>query len=335
MTGRVSVILPVRNAEETLRAALASVLGQEGADFDLWVVVNGSSDRSRDIAEAVAGEDRRVRVIESAPGDGVAGAMQAGVESSRGEIVARMDADDLAHRDRLARQVAMLDADPGLGVVSCGVELLDARGEGMARYVEWVNSLRTPEKVARARFIECPVIQPSLVMRRAVLAECGGYRVTEWAEDHDLFLRLLERGVRFGKVPERLLQWRDHPGRLTRSHPAYHEDQVWRMKAHYLVRLPAVRERGVAICGAGPIGKRLARLLQAGGVRVHGFFEVNPRRIGERIHDAEVAGPESFGRRWREAVLLGAVGVAGGRERVRDLAGAAGYREGDDFWSVC
>ena len=149
--------------------------------------------------------------------------------------------------------------------------------------------------------------------RREALLEAGGYRCCGWAEDHDLYLRLLARGMRFGKVPEVLLDWRDGPGRLTRTHPDYAEAQVWRMKAHHLAQLTKVETQGVVICGAGPIGKRLGRLLRAAGVTVHGFFEVHPRRIGQRIGGVPVAGPEEFGARWREAVLLSAVGVDGGR----------------------
>ena len=107
------------------------------------------------------------------------------------------------------------------------------------------------------------------------------------------------------------------------------------MKAHHLARLPDVPERGVAICGAGPIGKRLGRLLTAEGVTLRGFFEVNPRRIGERIGGVPVAGPDEFGSRWREAILLSAVGIEGGRDRVRRLAEGEGYQEGEDFWCCC
>jgi hypothetical protein len=136
-------------------------------------------------------------------------------------------------------------------------------------------------------------------------------------------------------VPEILLDWRDGKARLTRSDPAYAEEQVWRMKAHPLAQERLARKGGVAIGGAGPIGKRLARLLDGEGVEVKGFFDVHPRRIGERIGGSEVAAPDEIGSRWREAVLLSAVGVEGGREKVRELAEAAGYVEGEDFWCCC
>ena len=213
--------------------------------------------------------------------------------------------------------------------------MLESQGEGMERYVDWVNGLVSAEAVARERFVECPVIQPSMMMQREALDLVGGYRTTSWAEDHDLVLRMLGAGVRIGKVDEVLLDWRDGPGRLTRSHPMYSEEQVWLMKAHHLARLPAVRDRGVVISGAGPIGKRLGRLLREEGVEIQGFLEVNVRRIGQEIGGVPVVAAEEIGTFRREAVLLSAVGVPGGRERVRALAEGVGYLEGQDFWCCC
>ena len=220
-------------------------------------------------------------------------------------------------------------------MVGCGVCLVDSCGEGMTRYVEWANSLTDAADISRSRFVECPLIHPSALIRADALDGVGGYRDVPWAEDHDLWLRMLEAGCRFEKVPEVLLDWRDSSHRLTRRDPRYGDEARMAMRCQFLMRQPAVAERGVSIAGAGPIGKRLARgLMQLGGT-VRGFFEVNPRRIGERIHGVPVVGSDEVGTRWRESVLLGAVGVPGARERVRRIAVAAGRVEGEDFWSVC
>lgn len=335
MSPRVSVVMPVHNAEATLAEAVESLLAQSMREFELHLILNGCTDNSTGLAERFAAEDTRVRVSELMGPPDVGRAANMGLAATTTRCVARMDADDVAHPDRLERQYRLLSEDPSLDVAGGRVRLIEAQGEGMRRYVDWVNGLATPEDVVRERFIECPAVQPALMFRREAIGKVGGYREVTWAEDHDLFLRMLEEGMRFGKVDEVVLDWRDGTARLTRTHPAYAEEQVWRMKAHFLARLPAVCTRGVAICGAGPIGKRLSKLLGEAEVRVHGFFEVNPRRIGQEIQGIPVAGPDEFGIRWREAILLGAVGVEGGRERVRALARAAGYREGEDFWCCC
>ncbi len=328
----VSIVLPVFNAEGTIGAAVESCLGQSLGSFELVVLLDGCSDRSGAIVESY--DDPRIRILERTH-RGVGRAAEEAMEKSRASIIARMDADDISHPERLARQYGFLSSSPGCSAVSGGVELVEPQGAGMQRYVDWVNGLTTAEDMARERFVECPVIQPSLMFRRSAFEEAGGYREVEWAEDHDLVLRMMRAGMRFGKVAGSVLSWRDSPGRLTRTHPAYAGEQVWKMKAHHLALDPGVSSRGVAICGAGPIGKRLAGLLEREGVQVRGFFEVHPRRVGERIAGVPVAGHEEFGERWRDAVLLSAVGIEGGRERVRELARAEGYAEGVDFWCCC
>ncbi len=335
MLPRISIVMPFRNAAATLPEALASVRAQVFADWELLAVDDHSTDGSAAIVCELAATDPRIRLISSECLKGVVGASVTAGSAARADWLARMDADDVSYPDRLNRQFEMTVHHPDWDVIGCGVEILTPLGEGMIRHVEWVNSLRKPEEISNARFIENPLVHPSALMRRAAVEAAGGYREVPWAEDHDLFLRMLERGSVFGKVPETLLQWRDSPGRLTRSDPRYGDACRHRMRAHFLSRMATVRERGVAIAGAGPIGKTLAVELQAKGVAVRGFFDVHPRRIGETIHGAEVAGLDQFGRRWREAVLLSAVGVPGGREEVAGLAEKAGYVEGMDFWGVC
>lgn len=335
MSPRISIVMPFRNAAATLPEALASVLAQEFGDWELLVVDDHSTDRSAEVVRALAGGDARVRLLSNEGPPGVVGASVTAGRAAAGEWLARMDADDVSHPQRLSRQWAMAQSRPELDVIGCGVEILSPLGDGMVRHVDWVNARMEPQEIAHARFIENPMVHPSSLMRKTAVEAAGGYLEVPWAEDHDLFLRMLERGSVFGKVPETLLQWRDSPGRLTRSDPRYGDACRHRMRAHFLSRMAAVKERGVAIAGAGPIGKTLAQELQARGVTVCGFFDVHPRRIGETIHGAEVAGLDQFGRRWREAVLLSAVGVPGGREEVAELAGKAGYVEGSDFWAVC
>ncbi len=331
---RISILMPFRDAEQTLPEALGSILGQSFTDWELLAVNDRSRDASAEIVAALAARDKRVRLLENRGRRGIVGALETGAAEARAGWIARMDADDVSSPRRLERQwEAACGGD--LEVISCRVELLSPQGGGMERYVDWVNSLAEARQIANARFIECPLVHPSVMLKRDLLRRHGGYREVPWAEDHDLWLRLLAAGARVGKVPETLLRWRDSPARLTRRDSRYSDAMRAIMRAHFLARLPGVKERGVAIAGAGPIGKRMARDLRAYRVPVKGFFEVHPRRIGEKIQGAEVAGPENLGKRWREAVLLSAVGVPGGREDVLSRARAAGYEEGEDLWAIC
>jgi glycosyltransferase involved in cell wall biosynthesis len=332
MAPRISILLPFRNAAATLAAAVESVLAQTCGDWELLAVDDGSCDGSGEVLRVLAAGDRRVRLLGNEGPPGIVGALQTAHRAAAAEWLARMDADDRCHPQRLELQWRRAGEAE---VIVTNVELADPLGEGMTRYVAWANRLESHVAIANARFIENPVIHPTVLMRRTAFEAAGGYRDVPWAEDHDLWLRLLQQGARFAKVPEPLLVWRDSWSRLTRSDGRYGEKARQCMRAHFLARLPAVRERGVALAGAGPIGKSLARELKGHHVAVHGFFDVHPRRLGEIIHGAEVVGLEKFGGQWRDAVLLSAVGLPGVRDEILGLATSAGYSEGRDLWCVC
>ncbi|MGH7788934.1 MAG: glycosyltransferase, partial [Candidatus Binatia bacterium] len=256
-TPRVSVVLPLRDAAATLADALHSLAAQSLADFECLLVDNGSQDASPAIAAAAAARDARFRVLRA--DGGLVQALNHGVEAARAGLIARMDADDLAHPRRLERQWQLLHDDAGLSVASCLVECFPAAalGDGMRRYQAWLNGLCTPEAIRDALFVESPIAHPSAMLRRQALVEAGGYRAFDGPEDYDLWLRLLLHGHRAAKVPEVLLRWRDSPRRLSRVDRRYHRRRFLATKIEHF---PAAVTRGtpLQIWGAGPTGRRWA-----------------------------------------------------------------------------
>ncbi|BCB84828.1 glycosyltransferase family A protein [Phytohabitans suffuscus] len=111
------MLMPVYNAADYIAAAIGSVLRQTYQDLELLVVDDGSTDRTEAVVAAIT--DRRLRVLPR-PRGGIVAALNAGIGAARGELLARMDADDIMTPDRLARQVAYLDRRPG--VVACGTD---------------------------------------------------------------------------------------------------------------------------------------------------------------------------------------------------------------------
>jgi len=328
----VSVVFPVGPGVLQAGSALHDILKQTWKNLEVVAVLNGCPEVVR--REILQNGDPRLRVFDLGDEPQLLSALSLAVAECRGTWLARMDADDRCHRSRLGKQLLYLKKG-SCEVVSCGIELKHGLGGGMQRYVDWVNDLTNPEAVSRERFVESPVVQPTVMMSRESFVNAGGYRENGFAEDYDLWLRLLERGERFGKVCENLYQWHDRADRLTRSDPRFEHKKMLVLKADALSRLPEVVKKGVALMGAGPIGKVLGRELIARGITVHGYFEVSPKRIGSTCQGAPIAGQEEFGKRWRDAILLSAVGVVGGRETVRAMAFSQGYREGIDFWCCC
>ena len=334
----VSVVLPVRDGERTLGAALDSVLASRRVEFEVVCVDDGSRDRTPALLADAARADPRVRVLGCEP-RGIVAALNAGIAAARAPLVARMDADDLVHPERFALQARLLAQRPELALVGCAVEPFREGGlaGGWRVYAEWVNALVTPEEIEREAFVECPVPHPTWMFRRDAVAALGGYRDVAWPEDLDFFYRLLESGARAGKVPEVLHRWRDHDERLSRRDPRYAREAFAAAKAHFLPRIHGVRT--AVVWGAGKTGRRFARLLAAQGVLVRAFLDIRPARAGATwrgipIHAAADLGSLAKGWRAERVPVLGAVASRGARAEIRAALAQEGLAEGRDFWMV-
>jgi glycosyltransferase involved in cell wall biosynthesis len=330
-TPRVSVVLPFRDAGATLADALRSIAAQTLPAFECLLVDNGSLDASTVTAHDAARRDARFRVLRS--DGGLVQALNAGIAAARAPYIARMDADDLSHPARLAQQLAALAADPSLAVMSCLVECFPAAasGNGMRRYAAWLNGLRTPDAIRAALFVESPIAHPSAVVTRSALDAVGGYRDTGGPEDYDLWMRLLLRGYRAGKVGAVLLAWRDSPQRLSRVDPRYRRRRFLDTKvAHF----PTAVAPGtpVQIYGAGPTGRAWARALAARGYPVRRFVDVAPQRWHRRIDGVPVHPPARPER--RDGFALAASGAPGAREQLEEWFQRCGLRPCDDYLAV-
>jgi glycosyltransferase involved in cell wall biosynthesis len=312
--------------------ALASLSAQTLTDFEVIAVDDGSGDDTPDVLASWAGRDPRIHIERTKP-LGIVAALRAAAERARGELLARMDADDIALPKRLERQVAFLDAHPD--VVACGTRVRyiprHLVRDGARRYERWINGVVLPDEIERDLFVECPIPHPSLMVRRSAFEQAGGYQDAGWPEDYDLVLRLWQEGARLGKVPEVLLEWREGGERLSRTDPRYGEDAFRRCKVHYLKRRLAGRP--VVVWGAGPVGKAFARTLHAAGEQVVAFVDLDPRKIGQTVHDAPVIRPSDIGR-YRDAYVVAAVGAPEARAEIREALAHAGFREPEQCCAV-
>lgn len=346
---KVSVLLPCRNAQGTLEDCLRSLTRQTFDDFEVVAVEDASADATPGILGEAARADDRLRVIPG-PGEGIVPALRCGVEAARGDLLARMDADDLAHRRRLELQVEAMDRRPELAACGTAVRFFPRRslGSGMRRYERWLNSLADPEELRRDLFVECPVAHPTLMIRPRALAEAGGYRDPGWPEDYDLILRLHRAGVRCGNVGRRLHLWRLRPDRLSMRSDRYSGEAFRRCKVHHLLRGFLPEERPVVVWGAGAVGKAFGRELKRQGGRLDAWVDLDPRKIGERIHGAPVLSPEELltdraSRQepgvaglgsTRRPYVLAAVGSPGARGEIREWLDAGGLTELEDYRAV-
>jgi glycosyltransferase involved in cell wall biosynthesis len=331
-TPSISIVLPFRNAQNTLSEAIESVIQQTCSDWELLLIDDHSEDHSTKAALEYAQKHPRIDVLRS-PEPGIVHALNTGIRHSQSRWIARMDADDLCAPKRLEQQLQFALRHPETTVFSCLVKAFpqEVITEGMARYIAWLNNLVRAEDIANQLYVESPIAHPSAFFCRQAVLDIGGYRDGLFPEDYDLWLRLHEKGHRFEKVPEVLLYWREHSERLSRTDPRYDLSHFRSLKTQSLKRSFLRDHDRVHIWGAGRDGKALRKALLKQDISVACFFDIDPRKIGGRV-----AGVVPV-HHWKEALktpeipLLCAVGVKGAREEIRAALIKWEFREGREF----
>lgn len=317
----VSILLPFHNAEAFFHRAIRSVIDQSFASWELVLVNNASADNSLSIAQST--NDPRIKIIDE-PVKGIAFALNTGLRHCSGRYIARMDADDVMLPERLELQAKFLDEHPHIGLVSGLVEFVsqveDARG--YEAYVQQVNAWRTEDEIRHHRFVESPFAHPSVMFRKELVEKYGGYDTSGVPEDYELWLKWMDKGVRMQKLAVPVLQWRDHPNRLSRTHANYSAEAFDRARCSYLARW--LKERAahlppLYVWGGGKLARRKIKLLEEHGVRIKGLIDVKPLNTSlPFIHYRELPSPGKI-------FIISMVSNRGRYAEIRDYLTARGY----------
>jgi glycosyltransferase involved in cell wall biosynthesis len=332
----ISILLPCKNAAATLGECLDSIAAQTWEDYELLLVDDASSDGSRALAVERAARDPRIRPLVNS-GRGLVAALNQGLAHARGELVARMDADDRMYPERLMLQAGFLRRNPHIGLVGSRVRVFPAElvQAGYREYERWQNQCLSPRQIADHIYLESPLAHPSVMFRRRWIERVGGYREGPFPEDYELWLRLHAAGCPMAKLPEVLLDWREGPERTSRRDPRYAREAFDRLRADYLARDPRLlRRRGeLVIWGAGRRTRKRCRQLLGRGFAVQAWVDIDPCKIGNFLQGVPVVSPDWLRRSPRPLVLC-YVGNHGARELIGLELHAMGYRRGRDYLAV-
>ena len=325
-----SVVMPVFNAVDTVVRAVESVLDNEIDQLEIIVIDDGSTDGSREVVAAMA--DPCIEILSSRH-QGLVSALNLGVERAKSSFIARMDADDVSRPGRLQHQLRMLRAGEA-DVVGSAVRIVDRLGgpvPSMARYEQWINEHTSHEQIAAMRYVESPLVHPTVMARREVFAL--QYRDGPWPEDYDLWLRAISDGYRFIKSSCVLLDWTERDGRLTRTSDRYSPPAFDRCRRMHLLAGPLKDVHQVDLWGAGRTGKPWLRWLNKQSLSVRRVYEIDPKKVGQTIHTAPVVHPDEMPTADGTLMLM-AVGAEGAREQIEPHLRGRGYVLGLDAWFV-
>lgn len=211
---KVTVLMPVHNGGTYLSAAIDSILGQTFTEMEFLIVDDGSTDKTPDILTAYAGRDERIRILRNEANLGIVASLNRGLVEARAPLLARMDADDLSLPERLEEQYRFLEDHPSKGLVGTWAEIWEEEHR-----TGRVHRHPVDETLIRFELLfGNPFVHSSVMMRRAVAREVGGYLAprSPYPEDYDLWSRISEKtGV--ANIPQTLTVYRESDRSICRN----------------------------------------------------------------------------------------------------------------------
>ncbi|RZL57183.1 MAG: glycosyltransferase [Sphingomonas sp.] len=314
----VSVVIPGYNGEAFIGETLESLAAQTLADWEAIVVDDRSSDGTRELVRGW--RDPRVRLIENDVNGGPVRTRNRGVAAARGRFIAGLDQDDLCLPERLARQVAYLDAHPDVVLVGTQAEQLRDGKVSAMHYAPHT----TPELIAWLSWIENPLVWSTVMVRAEVARTLDPFTRPEilYAEDFDLYHRVGAFG-RIARIDVPLLRYRQHAGGASKRFTDTMRDSAMRVLAE--------RHAGVLGVEEAATMARLLVLHNMGGVPVPDRATL--QRLGAGIATLQAAflaqeRPDAESRkliRWETArrwARIGRAGLRSGSVRLRDVLAA-------------
>lgn len=213
--GAISVLMPVKNGENTIGSAIRSTMAALSPQDEFLVYDDGSTDHTVRVISSF--KDPRIKVIRGGGGAGVAGGLNVLLSESRHSVIARMDADDMSFPWRFREQYEALER----GTTAVFTTRINFGKTPRTWRQSWPAAIR-PHESPLVFALENPVPHSSLLAQKAAVLNVGGYSAGS-AEDYGLWLKLLARGYSIERLAKPSILYRMHPDQVTKS-------QSWRSR---------------------------------------------------------------------------------------------------------
>ena len=231
MSPEITVLMPVYNGEKYLRESIESILNQTFTKFEFLIINDGSTDASREII--LSYDDPRITLVDNIENMGLSQSLNTGIHRARGEYIARQDADDVSHPERLEKEVQFLSNKLGHAVVGCCINIIDKKSRIKGSLHKPLSNDSIHDTLKRNNCIA----HGSVLMRKRCLFEVDLYDESlDAAQDYDLFLRLSEK-FKLANLPDLLYCWRNQSGNVSAKNRQLQnlcvkiaQDKSWRRK---------------------------------------------------------------------------------------------------------
>ena len=206
MTKKLTVLMSVYNGEPYLEVAIKSILSQTFIKFDFLIIDDASTDKTSAILKKFSQQDSRIKIITNKQNQGLAYSLARGVETATTPWIARMDADDIAICDRLAKQMKYLEENPTIDILGSYALNINSRGEILGE-----RKVPLDHKNISRLIWTNPLIHPTVLFRRSAILKIGSYSCKtrqRIPEDYQLWFRACAAGLQFANLAEPLIYYR-------------------------------------------------------------------------------------------------------------------------------
>ncbi|MFT4756948.1 MAG: glycosyltransferase involved in cell wall biosynthesis [Vicingaceae bacterium] len=327
----ISIVMPVKNAGLYLEECLTSIQNQSETNWELLAVNDNSTDNSLAILTNFSSLDSRMQVLQN-KGQGIINALKTGYVKTTGELIHRMDADDLMPSEKLSLLKKEL-LRVGKGYVATGkVDYFAADGvnDGYLNYQNWLNNLCDKSTHWNELFKECVIASPNWMLYREDFERCGRFDSPIYPEDYDLVFRMYKAKLKVSSVKTVTHFWRDHDARSSRTDDNYAAYTFFEIKLTYFLELEYDSNRPLVVWGAGKKGKDLAKKLQALSIEFT-WVSNNPNKHGKEIYDQMMESFESIATRNSPQIII-TVALKNAKTEIIDFLEKLNLKEGSDFF---
>ncbi len=293
--------MPVKNAGKYLKPCIDSILNQSCTDWELVAINDGSTDGSDKVLLEYAAKCTNIITADST-GKGIIDALQDAYKLSSGDIVHRMDADDLMPAKKLHWMYNALRV--GSVVTGKVSYFCDERevGAGFEKYTDWLNGLMDVGDFWRDVYRECPIPSSAWMMFRSDFERIGGFDESVVPEDYDLAFRVLKNALDVVRLDKVIHHWRDSETRTSRNVHQYFPIAYVPLKVRYFLELHRVQNKTLVLCGAGKKGKLIAKELISKG-QSFTWITNNEKKIGKDIYGFVLQSDQSIDYKNTQMVL--------------------------------
>jgi len=265
--GLVSVIMAAYNAEAFLKESIDSILRQSYSEFEFLIIDDCSSDSTPDILESYEKSDPRVIVQRNPQNKGLAYSLNMAIQMSRGEYLARMDADDVSLPERFEKQVGFLEKNKSVEI--CGTACIEIDSSGNELYRK--SMPKNNKEMEAVIFKINPFIHPTVMLRKSFFDKLGFYNESfRKSQDLELWARAYVAGIQMANIPDFLLLYRM-------------EDNFWNKRSSMVVIRNEMRVIRYLIKHSGKYGKYFTVLIPKAIFRL--LQRIIPSGLNQRLYN--------------------------------------------------